>query len=276
MPSSSGRSFLSMAMGRERTPSPSRRVMQPTPGAGTIGRPAGGWPAQERPLQESAVSNRLVRRLWPALVFLCGSFAAQAQAQVTISQFYGAGGNSGAVLTNDYVELFNRGNQPESLAGLRCSTPPRPGPATFGANANLLVALPMPPAAGPVFPRSRSAGGANGAPCRSRPMPPARSTCRRRRQAGAGRFHGQPGCNGSNNPCSPEQLALILDLSASATPISTTAAARPDDLGHARRLPRRQRLHRQRRQRRGPFQRRAGAAQHRHACRTLRWRRHPT
>ena len=36
---------------------------------------------------------------------------------VVISQVYGGGGNSGATLKNDYVELFNRGNQTVSLNG---------------------------------------------------------------------------------------------------------------------------------------------------------------
>ena len=35
-----------------------------------------------------------------------------------ISQVYGGGGNSGSVLKNDYVELFNRGTVPVSLQGL--------------------------------------------------------------------------------------------------------------------------------------------------------------
>jgi endonuclease G len=36
---------------------------------------------------------------------------------VVISQVYGGGGNSGATLTNDFIELFNRGNTPISLNG---------------------------------------------------------------------------------------------------------------------------------------------------------------
>ncbi|MFN7965316.1 MAG: CehA/McbA family metallohydrolase [Acidobacteriota bacterium] len=38
-------------------------------------------------------------------------------AQVVISQVYGGGGNSGATYRNDFIELFNRGGQPQSLAG---------------------------------------------------------------------------------------------------------------------------------------------------------------
>ena len=36
---------------------------------------------------------------------------------IVISQVYGGGGNSGATLTNDFIELFNRGISPVSLTG---------------------------------------------------------------------------------------------------------------------------------------------------------------
>ena len=36
---------------------------------------------------------------------------------IVISQVYGGGGNSGATYTNDFIELFNRGASPVSLAG---------------------------------------------------------------------------------------------------------------------------------------------------------------
>src|SRR5580765_4901817 len=37
--------------------------------------------------------------------------------QMVISQLYGGGGNSGASYTNDYVELYNRGNAPANITG---------------------------------------------------------------------------------------------------------------------------------------------------------------
>jgi len=43
--------------------------------------------------------------------------AATTTPQVVISQIYGGGGNSGATLKNDFVELFNRGAAPVSVAG---------------------------------------------------------------------------------------------------------------------------------------------------------------
>ena len=36
---------------------------------------------------------------------------------IVISQVYGGGGNTGATLRNDFIELFNRGTTPVSLAG---------------------------------------------------------------------------------------------------------------------------------------------------------------
>ncbi|RPI20547.1 MAG: lamin tail domain-containing protein, partial [Actinobacteria bacterium] len=36
---------------------------------------------------------------------------------IVISQVYGGGGNSGAVYTHDFIELFNRGTSSVSLAG---------------------------------------------------------------------------------------------------------------------------------------------------------------
>ena len=39
------------------------------------------------------------------------------QAQVVISQVYGGGGNNGAIYSNDFVELFNRGQVAQSLNG---------------------------------------------------------------------------------------------------------------------------------------------------------------
>lgn len=40
-----------------------------------------------------------------------------AWSQVVISQVYGGGGNSGATLKNDFIEIFNRSSEPVNLAG---------------------------------------------------------------------------------------------------------------------------------------------------------------
>jgi predicted extracellular nuclease len=36
---------------------------------------------------------------------------------IVISQVYGGGGNAGATLKNDFIELLNRGTSPQSLNG---------------------------------------------------------------------------------------------------------------------------------------------------------------
>ena len=44
--------------------------------------------------------------------------AAVVSTTIVISQVYGAGGNTGATLRNDYVELFNLSSSPVSLNGM--------------------------------------------------------------------------------------------------------------------------------------------------------------
>src|SRR5262249_37835817 len=46
-----------------------------------------------------------------------GALDARADSAVVISQIYGGGGNTGANLTNDFVELFNRGLSPVDVNG---------------------------------------------------------------------------------------------------------------------------------------------------------------
>lgn len=55
------------------------------------------------------------RRLALAATLSCGVFAAHAQ--VVISQVYGGGGNGGATLTNDFIELHNNGDTPVAIDG---------------------------------------------------------------------------------------------------------------------------------------------------------------
>jgi predicted extracellular nuclease len=51
------------------------------------------------------------------LAFFAAAPSRAASPDVVISQIYGGGGNSGATLTNDFIELFNRGAAPVSVAG---------------------------------------------------------------------------------------------------------------------------------------------------------------
>src|SRR3546814_5371105 len=58
-----------------------------------------------------------VHHLCMATLVALGFFATSAQADVLVSQVYGGGGNSGATLRNDFVELFNNGSDPVDLNG---------------------------------------------------------------------------------------------------------------------------------------------------------------
>lgn len=61
-----------------------------------------------------------LRSLLPTALLVAGLAAAPAEAaspDVVVSQVYGGGGNSGATLRNDYIELFNRGTAAVDLAG---------------------------------------------------------------------------------------------------------------------------------------------------------------
>ena len=60
--------------------------------------------------------SRHTHRLWMSFCLLA-VLAPAANAQVVISQVYGGGGNSGAPYKSDFIELFNAGATPVSLAG---------------------------------------------------------------------------------------------------------------------------------------------------------------
>src|SRR3546814_496540 len=59
--------------------------------------------------------NRFARRLALALLLSCGVCAAHAH--VVISPVYGGGGNSGATLKSDFIELHNNGSDTVSVEG---------------------------------------------------------------------------------------------------------------------------------------------------------------
>jgi hypothetical protein len=52
-----------------------------------------------------------------AVLVLPAASAGAVSPDIVISQVYGGGGNAGAPFTNDFVELFNRGSAPVSVAG---------------------------------------------------------------------------------------------------------------------------------------------------------------
>jgi hypothetical protein len=130
---------------------------------------------------------------------------------LVISQVFGGGGNTGAPLNADYVELFNRGSQAVSLAGLSIQYASATGTGNFGATSAQLAAL-----NGTLQPGQRFlvqlAGGPVGSPL---PTPDLAGTINMSATAGKVAIVNSTtslGCNGGSTPCSPAQLALIVDL----------------------------------------------------------------
>jgi len=144
------------------------------------------------------------------------STAAPAQAvspDLVISQVYGGGGNAGAPFTNDYVELYNRGDQPVSLDGKSLQYTSATGTGNFGANSGLLTEL-----SGTVEPGAhflvQEAGGATGA---ALPTPDLTDATPINMSGSAGKVALVTGvtglgCNGGSTACDAAQLARIVDL----------------------------------------------------------------
>ena len=147
-----------------------------------------------------------------AAVAMAGASPVAAQGpspNLVISQVYGGGGNTGAPYTNDYVELFNRSTSTVSLGGVSVQYASATGTGNFGAN-------PVTPLVGSLAPGQyylvRMSGGASGVPL---PTPDATGTANMSGTAGkVVLVNGTTGlaCNGGSTPCSPAQLALIIDL----------------------------------------------------------------
>src|SRR5512145_1002446 len=92
----------------------------------------------------------LLASLLPASLFLAcagedtGSShqAALVSPELVISQVYGGGGNTGATYTHDFVELFNLGTTPVSLAGWSIQYASATGGGNLGATTTQLTELP--------------------------------------------------------------------------------------------------------------------------------------
>jgi predicted extracellular nuclease len=169
------------------------------------------------------------------------SSAIDLDAPVVIRQVYGGGGNSGAIYTHDFIELFNRSNAPVSLAGWSLQYASATGTGALGANATQLTELPsivLQP--GQSFLVQEATQAAVGLPL---PAPDVVDATPIAMSGTAGkvalvRSSSGLGCNGSSSPCSAAQLALIVDLvgygsanffegaASTAAPANSTAVAR--------------------------------------------------
>ncbi|MBC7928220.1 MAG: ExeM/NucH family extracellular endonuclease [Bryobacteraceae bacterium] len=151
--------------------------------------------------------NTIMRTMLGALVALSAIFGQQSNPAVVISQVYGGGGNSGAPLTNDYVELFNRSGAAVNLSGFSVQYTSATGTGLFGAVTTLSGTIPV----GGYY-LVQMSGGTNGI---SLPTPDATGTASM--AAGSGKVvlastTSGLGCNGGSTPCSAAQQAQIIDL----------------------------------------------------------------
>jgi predicted extracellular nuclease len=85
------------------------------------------------PILVAALPGR--RTLLAAALAAALSAPALAASPVVISQVYGGGGNSGATLTHDFVELFNRGDAEVNLAGWSVQYTSAAGTGNWGVTA---------------------------------------------------------------------------------------------------------------------------------------------
>ncbi|HSF80329.1 MAG TPA: ExeM/NucH family extracellular endonuclease [Anaerolineales bacterium] len=165
----------------------------------------------KRNLNKIFVSLILLTLLLPAGI----SPALALSPDIVISQVYGGGGNSGATYTHDFIELFNRGTSPVSLAGWSVQYASATGTGNFGANSGQLTELPGISLAPGQYLLIQEAPGSGGTT--PLPTPDVEDTSPIAMGATGGKVAlvmsaTGLGCNGGSTPCSAAQLALIKDL----------------------------------------------------------------
>ena len=133
---------------------------------------------------------------------------------VVISQVYGAGGNTGALYQNDYVELYNRGSAPVDLDDYSLQYTSAAGAGLFGSSTTLRTELPPYTLSPGTYILVLEAGGLNGA---AMPNPNLADGDPIAMSASAGKValvtgDAPLGCNGGSTPCPAAALARIVDL----------------------------------------------------------------
>jgi hypothetical protein len=105
-------------------------------------------------------------RIWVSLLLLGASLLVpcEVSAQVVISQIYGGGGNSGATLRNDFVELLNTGNSPVSVSGWCVQYASATGSFTFSNNQKTDLSGTVQPGAYYLIQQAQGAGGTTNLP----------------------------------------------------------------------------------------------------------------
>src|SRR5690606_26830708 len=148
-------------------------------------------------------------------VVLSSQVVQAASPNIVISQVYGGGGNASATYTHDFIELFNRGTTPVSVAGWSVQYTSATGTGNFGANTSQITPLPdVVIAPGQYFLIQEAPGSGGTTPL---PTPDVTDSTPINMRATGGKValattNVSLGCNGSSTPCSPEALALIVDM----------------------------------------------------------------
>ena len=156
-----------------------------------------------------------------AILLMFGMVGIQAASPVKaanplrISQVYGGGGSVGSTYTHDFVEIFNSGSSPVSLAGMSIQYASATGTGNFGATPQLRTELPNVVLGPGQYFLIQEIGGANGSPLPLAPDLVDDTPINLSGTAGKVALVNSTislGCNGGSTPCPPEQLALIIDL----------------------------------------------------------------
>jgi predicted extracellular nuclease len=138
-----------------------------------------------------------------------------ASANIVISQVYGGGGNTGATYTHDFIELFNRGSAAVSVNGWSVQYASATGTGNFGSSTTMITPLPnVSLAPGQYLLIQEASNAAVGSPL---PTPDVTDASPIAMSGTAGKVAlvnttTPLGCNGGSTPCSPAQLAQIIDL----------------------------------------------------------------
>jgi uncharacterized protein len=166
----------------------------------------------------------MVHRLRVVLVVVAvmaaGLVVSQAPARavspnIVVSQLYGGGGNSGAPLSNDYIELFNRGATAASVGGWSLQYASATGTGNLGGNSGQLTELPaVSLAPGQYLLVQEDSNAPVGSPL---PTADVLDPTPINMSATAGKVAlvsatTPLGCNGGSTPCPPSALAQIVDL----------------------------------------------------------------
>jgi hypothetical protein len=148
-----------------------------------------------------------------ALALATPAFAASPD--IVISQVYGGGGNSGATLTHDFIELFNRGGSAVSLDGWSLQYASATGTGNFGATETQITLLPavvVQPGQYFLVQQAQGTGGSQALPTPDLTDATPINMSGTSGKVALATTDQSLGCNGGSTPCSPEQLALIKDL----------------------------------------------------------------